>query len=50
MAFETDEPGDFVDLVMELRETQGSKYVENDIPIYTCIAMSLDDTINSLGC
>ena len=50
VAFETDEPGDFVDLVMELRETQGSKYVENDIPIYTCIAMSLEDTINSLGC
>ena len=50
VAFETDEPGDFVDLGMELRETQGSKYVENDIPIYACIAMSLEDTINSLGC
>lgn len=49
VAFETDEPGDFLDLVQQLRETQGSLYVERDTPIFTCIAMSLEDTINSLG-
>ena len=49
VAFETDYPQDFVDLVMELRETQGSIYVERDTPIFTCVAMSLEDTINSLG-
>jgi len=49
VAFETDYPADFVDLVMELRETEGSRYVVEDTPIFTCIAMSLEDTINSLG-
>jgi len=49
VAFETDYPQDFLDLVMELRETEGSRFTENDIPIFTCIAMSLQDTINSLG-
>ena len=50
VAFETDYPSDFVDLVMELRETQGSIYVEKDTPIFTCIAQSLEDAVNSLGC
>ena len=49
VAFETDYPQDFVDLVMDLRETQGSLYVERDTPIFTCVANSLEDTINSLG-
>lgn len=50
VAFETDYPSDFVDLVMELRETQGSLYVEKDTPIFTCIASSLEDAVESLGC
>jgi len=50
VAFETDYPSDFVDLVMELRETQGSLYVEKDTPIFTCIAASLEDAVDSLGC
>lgn len=49
VAFETDYPADFLDLVQELRETQGSLYVERDTPIYTCVAMSLDDAVDSLG-
>jgi chlorite dismutase len=49
VAFETDYPQDFVDLVMDLRETQGSLYVERDTPIFSCIANSLEDTVNSLG-
>jgi len=49
VAFETDFPGDFLDLVQELRETEGSRYVEKDTPIFTCTAQSLEDTINSLG-
>jgi len=49
VAFETDYPQDFVDLVMDLRETQGSLYVERDTPIFTCVANSLEDTISSLG-
>ena len=50
VAFETDYPSDFVDLVMDLRETQGSLYVKEDTPIFTCIALSLEDAVNSLGC
>ena len=49
VAFETDYPEDFVDLVMDLRETQGSLYVERDTPIFTCVATSLEDAIGSLG-
>ncbi|MFQ5671506.1 MAG: chlorite dismutase family protein [Nitrospinales bacterium] len=49
VAFETDYPQDFLDLVMDLRETEGSRYTENDIPIFTCIAMSLQDAVSSLG-
>ena len=49
VAFETDYPEDFVDLVMDLRETQGSIYVERYTPIFTCVATSLEDAIGSLG-
>ena len=37
VAFETDRPDDFLDLVMALRETQGSKYTLRDTPIFTCV-------------
>lgn len=50
VAFETDYPEDFLDLVMELRETEGSRFTEKDTPIFTCIAMSLEDAVKSLGC
>ncbi|TDJ60506.1 MAG: chlorite dismutase [Nitrospina sp.] len=49
VAFESDYPDDFLDLVMDLRETEGSKYTENDTPIFTCVAMALEDAVNSLG-
>jgi chlorite dismutase len=49
VAFETDYPQDFLDLVMDLRETEGSKYTLLDTPIFTCVAMSLDDAVSSLG-
>jgi len=49
VAFESDYPDDFLDLVMDLRETEGSRYTENDLPIFTCVAMALEDAVNSLG-
>lgn len=49
VAFESDEPGDFVDLVMDLRETEGSRFTEKDTPIYTCTAMAAEDAVNALG-
>ena len=50
VAFESDSPDDFLDLVQELRETEGSRYVKEDTPIFTCIAMSIEDVVKSLGC
>jgi len=49
VSFETDEPADFVDLVMELREAKTSLYTERDTPIFTCIAMDLRETLDTLG-
>jgi chlorite dismutase len=36
VAFETNRPADFVDLVQGLRETQSSLYTQRDTPIFTC--------------
>lgn len=49
VAFESDRPEDFLDLVMELRETEGSKYTLRDTPIFTCIAKSVHEMLDSLG-
>jgi len=49
VSFETDEPADFLDLVMELREARTSLYTARDTPIFTCIAMPLPETLDSLG-
>jgi chlorite dismutase len=49
VSFETDEPGDFLDLVMELREAKTSTYTLRDTPIFTCISMSLRDTLDALA-
>lgn len=48
VAFETDEPKDFLDLVMELRETQSSKYTLRDTPIFTCIQMPVENVLDQL--
>lgn len=49
VAFETDEPRDFVDLVQELRETEVSLYTLRDTPIFSCVSMSLPEALDSLG-
>lgn len=49
VAFEGDDPGEFLDLVMELRESDASAYTLSDTPIFTCIQMSLWDVLDSLG-
>ena len=49
VGFETDEPGDFVDLVMALRETETSLYTLKDTPIFTAIHKSMEETLASLG-
>ena len=38
VAFETDDPADFLDLVQRLRTTESSLYTQRDTPTFTCIS------------
>lgn len=49
VGFETDNPSDFLDLVMELRETRASSYTLRDTPIFTCIARPLRECLDAIG-
>lgn len=49
VAFESDYPEDFVDLVMELRESESSRYTLRDTPIFTCVHRPIDDVLRLLG-
>src|SRR5207247_1104673 len=49
VAFEGDDPAEFLDLVMELRESQASSYTLRDTPTFTCVQMSLWDMLDTLG-
>src|SRR5947209_10335240 len=49
VAFEGDEPAEFLDLVMELRESEASSYTLRDTPTFTCVQMSLWDMLDTLG-
>jgi chlorite dismutase len=48
VAFETNEPRDFLDLVMRLRETASSLYTVRDTPIFTCVQMPLDEVLGQM--
>lgn len=48
VAFETDQPSDFLDLVMELREAVASRYTKKDTPTFTCVAAGIREVLNSL--
>lgn len=49
VAFETDRPSDFLDLVMELRETEASRFTARDVPTFTCVRRDLPEILDSLG-
>ncbi len=49
VAFETNYPEDFLDLVQRLRETEASAYTLKDTPIFTCIRMTPEDMLDRLG-
>ena len=46
LGFETDEPGSFLDLVMELRESKARPYTLKDTPIFSCINRPLRDCLD----
>jgi chlorite dismutase len=48
VAFETDEPSAFLDLVQRLRTTEASAFTRRDTPTFTCISMSVERALNAL--
>jgi len=49
VAFETDYPSDFLDLVERLRGGEASAYTERETPIFTCVAGSIAEVVEMLG-
>ncbi len=49
VAFESNHPEDFLDLVQQLREAEISAYTLKDTPIFTCIRMSPEEMLDRLG-
>jgi chlorite dismutase len=49
LAFETDNPTDFSDLVSELRSSEASRYTAIEVPLFTCISMEIKEILNTLG-
>jgi chlorite dismutase len=49
VAFETDYPADFLDLVEKLRGGESSAYTERETPIFTCVAGSIAEVVDMLG-
>jgi chlorite dismutase len=48
VAFETDEPRDFLDLVQRLRTTESSRYTKRDTPTFTCVSASVERALAAL--
>jgi len=49
LSFETDRPEDFLNLVMELRSSEASKYTAVETPIFTCTSVTPEQMLDLLG-
>ena len=49
VAFETNFPEDFLDLVQQLRETEISLYTLKDYPIFSCVRLRPREMLERLG-
>jgi chlorite dismutase len=49
VAFETNFPEDFLDLVQQLRETEISVYTLKDFPIFSCVRVTPAEMLHRLG-
>jgi chlorite dismutase len=49
LAFESDKPEHFVELVMELRHSEATSYTVRDTPTFTCIHRELPEVLDLLG-
>jgi chlorite dismutase len=48
IAFNGDDPGEFLDLVQRLRTTESSSYTLRDTPTFTCLACSVERALGAL--
>src|SRR6202012_4837312 len=48
VAFETDDPGSFLDLVQRLPTTESSSFTLRDTPTFTCISASVERALAAL--
>jgi chlorite dismutase len=48
VSFDADDPGEFLDLVQELRSTESSAYTASETPIFTCIGASPERALDAL--
>jgi chlorite dismutase len=49
LAFETDDLSKFQSLIIDLRETQVSRYIIKDTPMIPCVLKNIEEIIKSLG-
>src|SRR4029077_1209942 len=49
LSFETDHPEDFLNLVMDLRTTEASKYTALETPIFTCLNVQPEKMLDLIG-
>jgi len=49
VAFESDYPEDFLDLVQQLRETEISMYTLRDTPIFSCVRLTPAEMLDRIG-
>jgi chlorite dismutase len=45
LGFESNYPSDFLELVMELRSSQASRYTQLETPLFTCISVTLNELL-----
>jgi chlorite dismutase len=48
VSFNADDPGEFLDLVQDLRSTESSAYTASETPIFTCISASVERALDAL--
>jgi chlorite dismutase len=48
VAFDADDPSEFLDLVQELRATESAAYTESETPIFTCISAPVERALDAL--
>ena len=49
LSFETDHPQDFLNLVMDLRTSEASKYTAVETPLFTCVSVGPEKMLDLLG-